>query len=52
MRAIIEPVGPPDAADRPQPIGRRLLWFTLLTLGGVGVTAIVAYGLRWLLHLH
>jgi hypothetical protein len=33
----------------PQPLARRLLWFVLLWLGGVGAVTLVSFGLRlWL----
>lgn len=32
--------------QKPRPLAERLLWFVALWAGGVGVTAIVAYGLR------
>ncbi|GAC1593026.1 MAG: hypothetical protein NVS3B5_23810 [Sphingomicrobium sp.] len=32
--------------DKLAPLARRLLWFALLWLGGVGTVAIVSYGLR------
>jgi hypothetical protein len=39
--------------DRPPPLARRLLWFVLLWLGGVGSLALVAFGLRlWLAPMH
>lgn len=51
MPGIIEPEGPP-AADAPEPpLGSRLAWFAGLTLAGTGLTAAVAYALRWLLRL-
>jgi hypothetical protein len=35
--------------EKPQPLARRLLWFVLLWLGGVGAVALVSFGLRlWL----
>jgi hypothetical protein len=36
----------PAAPQKLRPLGQRLLWFVALWAGGVGVTAIVAYGLR------
>ncbi len=51
MPGIIEPQGPP-AADAPAPsLVSRLVWFGVLTFAGVGCTAVLAYGLRWFLHL-
>jgi hypothetical protein len=35
------PTGP-----NPPPLARRLLWFAVLWLGGVGTVSIVAFGLR------
>jgi hypothetical protein len=35
-----------DPDDKPQPLTRRLTWFVLLWLGGVGTVALVAFGLR------
>jgi len=32
--------------QKPRPLTQRLLWFAGLWLGGVGVLAIVAFGLR------
>jgi hypothetical protein len=49
MPAIIEPVGPPPPGEAPPPLAMRLVWFAALTLAGIGATAAVAYGLRWLL---
>ena len=51
MRGIIEPEGPPAPGAPKAPLGSRLLWFAGLTLAGTGLTAVVAYGLRWLLRL-
>jgi hypothetical protein len=35
--------------ETPQPLARRLLWFVLLWLGGIGAVALVSFGLRlWL----
>ena len=35
--------------QKPRALARRLLWFAVLWLGGVGSVAAVAYGLRlWL----
>jgi hypothetical protein len=47
MRAIIEPPPEPDAPLAP--LARRLAWFFALALGGAGVTALAAFGLRALL---
>ena len=35
------PQGPP-----PRPLGRRLLWFAVLWLGGVGTVALISFALR------
>lgn len=52
MRPIIEPVGaPPPDAPKP-PLGRRLMWFAGLALGGMIATGAVAYGLRAALFLN
>jgi hypothetical protein len=35
--------------EAPRPLTQRLLWFVALWLGGVGILAVVAFGLRlWL----
>lgn len=44
MPAIIE--GPPDPGAPKGPLWRRLAWFVALAVGGLLVTAAVAYGLR------
>lgn len=32
-----------------RPLGRRLLWFAILWLGGVGTVTVISFGLRlWL----
>jgi len=49
MRDIIRPVPPPGAGEPTPPLGSKLAWFALLTVAGIGATAVVAYGLRWLL---
>ena len=53
-KAITEEISraPPDADEirlAARPLGERLLWFAGLWLGGLAVTAAVAYGLRALL---
>ena len=49
MRAIIEPIGPPER-DAPQPpLARRLAWFAGIALAATAVTAAVAYALKALL---
>jgi hypothetical protein len=47
MRVTIE--GPPGPGDPSPPLGRKLLWFVALGLGGLLATGAVAYGLRALL---
>jgi hypothetical protein len=33
----------------PRPLGRRLMWFAVLWLGGVGAVTVISFGLRlWL----
>jgi hypothetical protein len=33
----------------PGPLGRRLIWFAVLWLGGVGAVTVISFGLRlWL----
>lgn len=49
MRPITDSVRRHDEA--PGSLGRRLAWFAALWLAGLGVTAVVAYGLRALLFL-
>jgi hypothetical protein len=44
MRFTIE--GPPKGGEPPRPLRSRLLWFIALWLGGLLVTAAVAYLLR------
>jgi len=34
------------SGQKARPLARRLLWFALLWLGGVGAVAIVSFGLR------
>jgi len=46
MPAIIEP---PDEAERPGPLGRRLAWFIGLALASAAVTIAAAYLLKALL---
>ena len=41
--------GPPEPGEPSRPLGRRLLWFAALAIGGAAATATVAYGLRALL---
>ena len=51
MRDIIEPVAPPQDGQPRPPLASRLIWFCALSFGGLGVTALAAYGLRALLRL-
>jgi hypothetical protein len=44
MPPIIE--GPPEEGEAPRPLGKRLLWFAVLWVGGLVVVAAVAYALR------
>ena len=44
MKPIIE--GPPEAGEVPPPLGKRLLWFVALWVGGLAAVAAVAYALR------
>ncbi len=37
--------------QEPGSLGRRLVWFAALWLAGLGVTAVVAYGMRALLFM-
>ena len=49
MRAIIEPIGPPEPGA-PQPsLARRLAWFAGIALAATAATAAVAYALKALL---
>jgi hypothetical protein len=41
--------GPPDPADSPRPVIRRLGWFFAIAAASALATAIVAYGLEALL---
>ncbi|MFO1017559.1 MAG: hypothetical protein U1E03_08180 [Hyphomonadaceae bacterium] len=47
MPPIIE--GPPEEGEAPRPLGKRLLWFVALWLGGLIAVAVAAYGLRALI---
>jgi len=47
MKPIIE--GPPETGEAKRPLGKRLVWFVALWLGGLLTTAAVAYGLRALI---
>jgi hypothetical protein len=46
-RPIIE--GPPEAGDAKRPLGKSLLWFAALWVGGAVSVAAVAYALRALI---
>lgn len=41
--------GPPEPGDPKQPLGKSLLWFAVLWVGGLGAVAIAAYSLRALI---
>jgi hypothetical protein len=41
--------GPPEDGEPKPPLGKRLLWFAALWVGGFAVVAIAAYGLRALI---
>lgn len=47
MPSIIE--GPPEEGDPKPPLGKRLLWFAALWLGGLIAVGAVAYALRALI---
>ena len=47
MPPIIE--GPPEEGEAPRPLGKRMLWFVALWLGGLIAVAVAAYGLRALI---
>lgn len=47
MPPIIE--GPPEDGEAPRPLGKRLLWFAVLWVGGLAAVAGAAYGLRALI---
>lgn len=47
MPPIIE--GPPEEGEAPRPLGKRLLWFVALWVGGSVAVATVAYALRALI---
>ena len=41
--------GPPEQGDPRPPLGKSLLWFAALWVGGFAAVAIAAYGLRALI---
>lgn len=41
--------GPPEPGDPKPPLGKRLVWFAALWVGGLGAVAGVAYALRALI---
>lgn len=41
--------GPPEPGDPKRPVGKSMLWFAALWVGGLGVVAAVAYALRALI---
>ena len=47
MPPIIE--GPPEEGAAPRPLGKRLVWFVILWIGGLAAVAAVAYALRALI---
>ncbi len=47
MAPIIE--GPPEEGEARKPLGKRLLWFAALWLGGLIAVAAMAYSLRALI---
>lgn len=47
MAPIIE--GPPEEGAVKRPLGKRLLWFVALWIGGLVAVAAVAYSLRALI---
>ena len=44
---IIE--GPPEPGDPKRPVGKSMLWFAALWVGGLGTVAATAYALRALI---
>ena len=38
--------GPPEPGDPKRPLGKSLLWFAALSVGGLAAVAAVAYALR------
>lgn len=47
MPPIIE--GPPEEGEAPRPLGKKLLWFVALWIGGLIAVAAAAYALRALI---
>lgn len=41
--------GPPEPGDPNPRLGKSLMWFAVLWVGGLAVVAIAAYGLRALI---
>lgn len=41
--------GPPEAGEPKRPLGKSLVWFVALWVGGAAAVAIAAYGLRALI---
>jgi len=41
--------GPPEPGDPKQPLGKSLIWFVALWVGGLAAVAAVAYALRALI---
>lgn len=41
--------GPPEGGEPKRPLGRSLLWFVALWIGGLLSVAVVAYALRALI---
>ena len=41
--------GPPEPGDPKPPLGKRLIWFAALWIGGLVVVAAAAYALRSLI---
>lgn len=47
MPPIIE--GPPEEGEELRPLGKRLVWFVVLWIGGLAAVAAAAYTLRALI---
>lgn len=41
--------GPPEAGEPARPLGKKLIWFAVLWVGGAASVAAVAYALRALI---